>query len=65
MQPGIANKAVQGGKIGAFASDAAPMKHPPPPPPAELEASAGQGVMVSPTSAQTEFEKALSLPAVS
>jgi hypothetical protein len=63
-----------------FASDAALMKHLPPfpppllpppllPPPSETgllpEDDAEQAVMVSPTSAQTAFEKALSFPAVS
>jgi hypothetical protein len=65
MHPGIA-KATRDRKIGTFASDEALMKHPPPPPPLlALLAKSGQGVMVSPTSAQTTFEKVLSLPAVS
>jgi hypothetical protein len=57
--------------MGTFASDEALMKHPPPPPPpppepeALLEDAAAQGVMVSPISAQTAFEKVLSFPAVS
>jgi hypothetical protein len=69
MYPGIA-RATKDRKKGTFASDEALMKHPPPPPPppeagALLEDASGQGVMVSPTSAQTAFEKLLSFPAVS